>query len=278
MNIDSSSNSEGIVAIVNKLDSQGRDLKKLKENMHAIQVGCQTCGRAHLDKEYPLNEEDKSIEEVVYAGKEAPLNNAINVPHEVSFVQEEGVSSKVLPCQLPPKELNPVNFTLPCTIGSLNFYAMADLGARIKDDRVTFDMDKKIHNFTTPVGNLYMINSIHNDESPSCSNASSDKSSRGSIKGSGLSFLEFLLVKYREAKDKELIWDNRFSQQGIRIQGLLDSFSCGKKVLSGRNHLGYTGIRDCSGYKDQEFVSCDYNLKKRAMLKGVSCSNYTLVL
>ncbi|GJX53925.1 hypothetical protein Tco_0282294 [Tanacetum coccineum] len=40
MNIDSSSNSKGIVAIVIKLDSLGRDMKKLKENVHAIQVGC----------------------------------------------------------------------------------------------------------------------------------------------------------------------------------------------------------------------------------------------
>ncbi|GJW97016.1 reverse transcriptase domain-containing protein [Tanacetum coccineum] len=205
----------------------------------------------------------------VYADKEAPLNNAINEPHEVYFVQEEGKSSKVLPCQLPPKELNLRNLTLPCTIGSLKFYAMADLGpsinvipksvfellklARLKktdmlvemvdmtkrapigivenvlvkidkflflsdfvvidmlntrnetmilgrpflatihaeidvfnkeislgieDDRVTFDIDKKIHNFMTPVGNIYMIKLIHNDESPSHSNASSDKSSR----------------------------------------------------------------------------------------------------
>ncbi|GJY04603.1 hypothetical protein Tco_0370543 [Tanacetum coccineum] len=59
-NIDSSSSSEGISAIVSKLDSLGRDMKKLKENVHAIQVGCQTCGGAHLDKECPLNEEVKN--------------------------------------------------------------------------------------------------------------------------------------------------------------------------------------------------------------------------
>ncbi|GKD71808.1 reverse transcriptase domain-containing protein [Tanacetum coccineum] len=197
------------------------------------------------------------------------INNEINKPHEVSFVQEEGVSSKVLPCQLPPKEINPLNFTIPYTIGSLNFYVMSDLGASINvipksmfehlklarlkktdmlvemadmtkkapigivenilvkinkflfpsdfvvidmlsmrdetmilgrpflatihaeidifnkeislgiwDDKVTFDMDKKIHNFTTLIGKIYMINSIHNDESPSLSNAQSDKSSR----------------------------------------------------------------------------------------------------
>ncbi|GJU66564.1 reverse transcriptase domain-containing protein [Tanacetum coccineum] len=75
----------------------------------------------------------------IYDDKEDPLNNEINEPHEVSFisddrthvVQEEDVSSKILSCQLPPKELKPGNFTLPCTIGSLNFYAMADLGASI---------------------------------------------------------------------------------------------------------------------------------------------------
>ncbi|GJR71809.1 reverse transcriptase domain-containing protein [Tanacetum coccineum] len=161
------------------------------------------------------------------------------------------------------------SFTLPCTIGSLNFYAMADLGASVNvipksifehlklarlkntdmlvemadmtkrapigivenvlvkidkflfpsdfvvidmlntrnettiigipflatihaeidvfnkeislvigDDRVTFDMDRFIHNFTTPVGNVYMINSIHNDEPSSSSNAQTAKSSR----------------------------------------------------------------------------------------------------
>ncbi|GJU61730.1 hypothetical protein Tco_1243565, partial [Tanacetum coccineum] len=42
--------------------------------------------------------------------------------------QEEGVLSKVLPCQLLPKELNPGSFTLSCIIGSLNFYDMVDLG------------------------------------------------------------------------------------------------------------------------------------------------------
>ncbi|GJU53268.1 phospholipase-like protein [Tanacetum coccineum] len=299
-----------------------------------------------------------------------------NGQHEVSFVsnkciqivQEKVVSSKVLPCQLPPKEMNPGNFTLPCTIESLNFYAMADLGASvnaipksmfehlklaqlkkagmivemadmtkrsliriienllikiykflfpsdfvvidmlntrnetmilgrpfletihakidvfnkeislgIEGDKVTFDMNKKIHNFTTPVGKIYMINSIHNEESPSLSSTPLDKSlrfeksdnnydnhiqerrskktrmlksntnlisthlckpacnegievygineegnlkrwycyvddDRGSIKGGGLSFPEFLLVKYGEVQKKELIYDNRYEE------------------------------------------------------------------
>nr|GEW98184.1 hypothetical protein [Tanacetum cinerariifolium] len=97
----SSSNSKGIAAIIRKLDSLGRDIKKMKENVHAIQVGCQLYEGAHLDKESPINEEVKS--------------------------EEDDIPSGVLPCQLPPKELNPGSFILPCTIGSLNFYAMADL-------------------------------------------------------------------------------------------------------------------------------------------------------
>ncbi|GKC91716.1 hypothetical protein Tco_1152365 [Tanacetum coccineum] len=74
-NIDSSSNSEVIAAIVNKLDSLGRDMKKLKENVHAIQVGCQTCEGAHLDKECPLNEDVKSMEEDKYGEFGRPFSN-----------------------------------------------------------------------------------------------------------------------------------------------------------------------------------------------------------
>ncbi|GJS24755.1 reverse transcriptase domain-containing protein [Tanacetum coccineum] len=40
-------------------------------------------------------------------------------------------TTEVLQCKLPPKEQNPGNFTLPCTIGDFNFYAMADLGASV---------------------------------------------------------------------------------------------------------------------------------------------------
>ncbi|GJS19957.1 hypothetical protein Tco_0448589 [Tanacetum coccineum] len=61
-NIESSSNSEGIAAIVNKLENLGQEMKKLKENVHAIQVGCQICKGSHLDKDCPLKEEPSSGE------------------------------------------------------------------------------------------------------------------------------------------------------------------------------------------------------------------------
>ncbi|GJT81698.1 BYPASS-related protein [Tanacetum coccineum] len=68
----------------------------------------------------------------VYADKKTSLDNG---RHEISIafsictqiVQTNDVSPKIMPCQLQPKELNPGKYTLPCTIGSLNFYAMMDL-------------------------------------------------------------------------------------------------------------------------------------------------------
>nr|GEV14649.1 hypothetical protein [Tanacetum cinerariifolium] len=40
-------------------------------------------------------------------------------------------ATKDIQCQLPPKELNPGNFTLPSTVSNFNFYGMADLGASV---------------------------------------------------------------------------------------------------------------------------------------------------
>ncbi|GJX10748.1 hypothetical protein Tco_0200607 [Tanacetum coccineum] len=52
----------------------------------------------------------------------------LNKLQGVSFISEtESVTPDALQHQLPPKELNPGSFTLPCTIGKFNFYAMADL-------------------------------------------------------------------------------------------------------------------------------------------------------
>ncbi|GKE41218.1 hypothetical protein Tco_1464623, partial [Tanacetum coccineum] len=75
-NIGSSSSNDGLAALVNKLDSLGRDMKKLKESVHAIQVGCQICEGPHLDKDCPLNEEVKQVEEVRYGevGRTMPSN------------------------------------------------------------------------------------------------------------------------------------------------------------------------------------------------------------
>ncbi|GKB84655.1 hypothetical protein Tco_0956927 [Tanacetum coccineum] len=77
-NIGSSSSKDGLAALVNKLDNLGRDMKKLKVSVHAIQVGCQICEGPHLDKDCPLNEEVKQVEEVRYGefGRTAPFNRS----------------------------------------------------------------------------------------------------------------------------------------------------------------------------------------------------------
>ncbi|GJS58384.1 zinc knuckle CX2CX4HX4C containing protein [Tanacetum coccineum] len=65
-NIRSSNSKDGLAALVNKLDNLGRDMKKLKKSVRAIQVGCQICEGPYLDKDCPLNEEVKQVEEVRY--------------------------------------------------------------------------------------------------------------------------------------------------------------------------------------------------------------------
>ncbi|GJY35605.1 hypothetical protein Tco_0420983 [Tanacetum coccineum] len=65
-NIRSSINKDGLAALVNKLDNLGRDMKKLKESVHVIQVRCQIYKGPHLDKDYPLNEEVTQVEKVRY--------------------------------------------------------------------------------------------------------------------------------------------------------------------------------------------------------------------
>ncbi|GJW06561.1 hypothetical protein Tco_1568984 [Tanacetum coccineum] len=77
-NISSSSDTYGLATVISKLDNLGRDMKKLKENVHAIQFGCQICKGPHLDKECPLNEEVKQVDEVKYGefGRPAPFNGS----------------------------------------------------------------------------------------------------------------------------------------------------------------------------------------------------------
>ncbi|GJV88576.1 hypothetical protein Tco_1532514 [Tanacetum coccineum] len=77
-NIGSSSSNDGLAALINKLDNLGRDMKKLKESVHAIQVECQIYEGPHLDKDCPLNEEVKQVEEVRYGefGRIVPSNKS----------------------------------------------------------------------------------------------------------------------------------------------------------------------------------------------------------
>ena len=72
----SCSSNDGIAALTNKMEGLGCDMKKLKEIIHAIQVGCQICEGPHLDKDRPLKAEVKQAEEAKYGemGRTAPFD------------------------------------------------------------------------------------------------------------------------------------------------------------------------------------------------------------
>ncbi|GJW63895.1 hypothetical protein Tco_0115779 [Tanacetum coccineum] len=212
-NIRSSSSKDGLAALVNKLDNLGRDMKKLKESVHAIQVGCQICEGPHLDKDCPLNEEVRQVEDVRYGefGQTTPFdgNNGgkfhvrppgyytktdnrppygerrqnleellakhqeeyaqrstemegLNKLHGVSFISGfKSNTPNVLQHQLPPKELNPGSFTLPCTIGKFNFYAMVDLDMSKKAPLgIVENIRVKIDKFLFPVDFIILYNTL----------------------------------------------------------------------------------------------------------------------
>ncbi|GJU31833.1 hypothetical protein Tco_1175422 [Tanacetum coccineum] len=181
-NIESSSNSEGIAAIVNKLENLGRDMKKLKENVHAIQVGCQTkeltliktvlltrklrgWKKLNMENSVDLSQTTDMTEIEYYSAnsgfsnKEEQETNDSGMTEAVAALEatlkkkrEEPKKVKqnvtvmcyaLLQNHLPPKEQDPGSFILPCSIGKLDFKnALADLGASISI--MPFSMYKRL--------------------------------------------------------------------------------------------------------------------------------------
>ncbi|GJX62581.1 reverse transcriptase domain-containing protein [Tanacetum coccineum] len=162
--IGSCSSNNGLAALVNKIDSKfAKDLtstrivpstrklnklkrsnemevwiKKLQENVK-INTRNQRASLKNLGTQIEqltkennfdktLSSSSKQIKTVTADHETSGLNKL----HGVSFIAgPESDTPEVLQHQLPPKELNPGSFTLPCTIGKFNFYAMADLGVGI---------------------------------------------------------------------------------------------------------------------------------------------------
>ncbi|GKD85439.1 hypothetical protein Tco_1356593 [Tanacetum coccineum] len=93
--------------------------------------------KEELTLEYDLNEWLKAVMEkhiTVYKSKQIDALETDKIVEESSMtindtIEEDDSFTSTLPCQLPLKELSPRSFLFPCTIGSLNLYAMADLGA-----------------------------------------------------------------------------------------------------------------------------------------------------
>ncbi|GKB30660.1 hypothetical protein Tco_0870061 [Tanacetum coccineum] len=64
----SNDSSIGIAAITNKMDNLGIDMKKPKENVKAIQVGCENCPPGYytrVDNRLPFSEKKPSLKELM---------------------------------------------------------------------------------------------------------------------------------------------------------------------------------------------------------------------
>ncbi|KAI3752924.1 hypothetical protein L2E82_24966 [Cichorium intybus] len=85
---------DGLAALNAKLDALGRDMKKVNQTIHAIQVGCDNCSGPHLAKDCPLDEDGKRKESVCYSSgdrfdERRPRNNNWKPYEEYKMDQAE---------------------------------------------------------------------------------------------------------------------------------------------------------------------------------------------
>ncbi|GKB47316.1 reverse transcriptase domain-containing protein, partial [Tanacetum coccineum] len=107
-------------------------IKKLQENAK-INTRNQNASLKNLEtqieqltKEFCSRKEKSEQAKVVIVEREGPSSpKKIKNLHGISFLSDSQEE------KLPTKESNLGHFTLPCTIGNFNFYAMADLGASV---------------------------------------------------------------------------------------------------------------------------------------------------
>ncbi|GJZ87998.1 hypothetical protein Tco_0659780, partial [Tanacetum coccineum] len=64
--LQSTKTSDGLAAIQAQLNNIGREIKKVNEKVYATQVGCELCKGPHYEKDCPLKEEGRTLEEAYY--------------------------------------------------------------------------------------------------------------------------------------------------------------------------------------------------------------------
>ncbi|GKA43770.1 hypothetical protein Tco_0736494 [Tanacetum coccineum] len=116
------------------------------------------------DTHEPVEKDPNDVNLYAHTSSEDEEKKTSKIPG-ISFEteKEEEDSSKTLPCQLPPNEMNPGSFTLSCTIGNFKLYAMADIGVGVNgigEEKVKFDMNGGICHFRVPVEIFYMESSV----------------------------------------------------------------------------------------------------------------------
>ncbi|GKE02323.1 hypothetical protein Tco_1390306 [Tanacetum coccineum] len=62
----STKNFNGLAVIQAQLNNLGKEIKKVNGKVYAAQVGCEQCKGPHYTKDFPLKEEEKTLEEAYY--------------------------------------------------------------------------------------------------------------------------------------------------------------------------------------------------------------------
>ncbi|GJR17744.1 DNA-directed DNA polymerase [Tanacetum coccineum] len=68
----STKTSDELDTIQAQLNNLGREIQKVNEKVYAAQVGCELCKGPHYTKDYPLKEEENTLEEAYYIQFRAP--------------------------------------------------------------------------------------------------------------------------------------------------------------------------------------------------------------
>ncbi|GJX29888.1 hypothetical protein Tco_0237967, partial [Tanacetum coccineum] len=204
-NIESSINSEWIAAIVNKLENLSRDIKKLKENEEVKSIEEAKYGEFRRPSPFSNGAKYRENAEINTRNQAASLKNLETQIEQLTKEFHTKAASEINNSSLDQymtkrspvgivenvlvkidKFLFPSDFMVMNMLNTRNktmilgrpflatIHAEIDvfnkeISLGIGGDRVTFDMDKKIQNFTTLVGEIYMINATSNTPSDASS-------------------------------------------------------------------------------------------------------------
>ncbi|GKC07700.1 hypothetical protein Tco_0999310 [Tanacetum coccineum] len=194
----SNGSSDRIATIVNKLDSLGYDMKKLKENMHAMQVRRDTI---HVfDNRPPFDEKRPNLKELMNKHLKESTRRRADMEDWMKKLQEstnmnirnQNASLKNLETQVEQltkdyqaKDANEVpNSSIgqfkeifadneaPRDETSSNgtnelhrVFFISDDNMQEWEDKIMFDINENIHHPTVPIEKVYMANSVQEEES-----------------------------------------------------------------------------------------------------------------
>ncbi|GJT40827.1 zinc knuckle CX2CX4HX4C containing protein [Tanacetum coccineum] len=124
-------------------------MKKLKENVHAIQVGCQNCQGPHLDKDCPLGEEVKSTKEVKYGEFNKPFDGRFNKGN--SNYNPQPSERRPSLTEIMNKFMNETTKRHDEQDGWLKFFYQSTKSSRNTHNKIIQDLDSRVKNLAKKV-------------------------------------------------------------------------------------------------------------------------------